>query len=170
VEVRRRHWDHDEFETVPMCSYRRKRGIKGYNDVSKPGIICMPEWDYNQVSNQSASDTQLITPRAVYSCPLFCIDSVYRGTVFSGMCVPQPNNFALPSRKYLSGKFSNKDAKYLFSCASAAPEITRGERELWARVSGILPRIARSVYETPLVANYSGTDDLVNMLCVVPSQ
>jgi hypothetical protein len=49
VEVRRKDWANGEFQTIPMCKYRRKRGITGWNDVTKPGVICEPTWGHNQV-------------------------------------------------------------------------------------------------------------------------
>jgi hypothetical protein len=82
--------------------------------------------------------------------------------------LPQVNNFALPSKKYLSGKFSNKDAKYLFSCAAADSEVTKGDKhELWAKIEGVLPRTPRSLYRLPLVANHTGAFPLHSPPCCI---
>jgi len=145
VAVRRvfQHGPAAKFEPLPMCGYRRKRGIT-YNDVTPPVIHCAPNREPNR-----------------------------------------PYNFFLPSPYYLKQKFANKDAKYLFSCAEApgVPEGTNGvggwvhrkdekkdmkeeegkeeedeETELWARVTGKLPRTANELYAPPFIANFSDYD------------
>ena len=142
VAVRRvfQHGVAARFEPLPMCGYRRKHGIT-YNDITPPVIHCAPNREPNR-----------------------------------------PYNFFLPSPFYLKQKFANKDAKYLFSCAEKAgvPEGTNGvggwvrrkekqeeeggekeegeEPELWARVTGKLPRTANGLYLAPFIANFSDYD------------
>ena len=131
------------FEPLPMCGWRRKYGFS-FNDVTVPVINCGERRGNRQ-------------PNKAY-------------------------NFFLPSPMYLKSKFANKDAKYLFSCAEAphvpadvkmgaVPPTTGGgvgddadhdtanyEPELWARVTGKLPRTASALYEPPFIANLSDYD------------
>ena len=144
-----------EFKDLHMCRYRRKHGIS-WNDVAAP-----------------------------------------EPTRYKNRAPNKPFNFFMPPPIHLSGKFANKDAKYLISLAegpktSVSPggggrrkrkdkkerngllalgmgrrrrsgdqqgreqeeeEEEEEEPELWARVTGKLPRTANSLYEPPFIAN-----------------
>jgi hypothetical protein len=64
-----------------------------------------------------------------------------------------PHNFFLPKYSDRKGYMASKDAMYI---ASMADHAVLGEgRDLWARVTGKLPRTPGSLYSAPFIANVS---------------
>lgn len=131
-----------------MCGYRRKHGIT-YNDITPPVIHCAPNREPNRPYN-------FFLPSPFYLKQKFANkDAKYLFSCAEAPGVPEGTNGV---GGWVHRKDEKKEQEKEEGREEGKEEGEEEEPELWARVTGKLPRTANGLYSPPFIANFSDYD------------